>query len=202
MWSPHDEPWWWCSAQNWSHDVSCRAGSMVMGFSRPSMGWSTRVVSWTHDCQSWWWCPRPKMSFTVNHKVVPSLSYIYMYLPAHQSSGLVESGDMVCWRSRMEVTVRRDIFRLIILSGSLSCSLSLFLQGEHYIYSHIMLMMSWLVSKQYVWIGLSKYWIIKLNQDSVFREEGCEESIKKARRIANLARLDIGGDNLDIYQYV
>ena len=25
-------------------------------------------------------------------------------------------------------------------------------------------------------------------QDSVFREEGCEESIKKARRIANLAR--------------
>ena len=27
-------------------------------------------------------------------------------------------------------------------------------------------------------------------QDSVFREEGCEESIKKARRIANLARFD------------
>ena len=44
--------------------------------------------------------------------------------------------------------------------------------------------------------------MIKLNQDSVFREEGCEESIKKARRIANLARLDIGGDNLDIYIYV
>ena len=59
-----------------------------------------------------------------------------------------------------------------------------------------------IVSKQYVWIGLSKYSIIKLNQDSVFREEGCEESIKKARRIANLARFDIGGDNLDIYQYI
>ena len=144
MWSPHDESWWWCSAQNWSHDVSCRAGSMAMGFSPPSMGWSTRVVSRTHDYQSWWWCPRPKISFIVNHKLVPSLSYIYMYLPAHQSSGLVESGDMVCWRSRMEVTARRDIFRLIILSGSLSCSLFLLLQGEHYIHSHMMLMMSWL----------------------------------------------------------
>ena len=59
-----------------------------------------------------------------------------------------------------------------------------------------------IVSKQYVWIGLSKYSVIKLNQDSVFREEGCEESIKKARRIANLARFDIGRDNLDIYQYI
>ena len=43
--------------------------------------------------------------------------------------------------------------------------------------------------------------MIKLNQDSVFREEGCEESIKKARRIANLARFDIG-DNLDISIYI
>ena len=59
-----------------------------------------------------------------------------------------------------------------------------------------------IVSKQYVWIGLSKYPMIKLNKDSVFREEGCEESIKKARRIANLARFDIGRDNLDMYQYI
>ena len=46
--------------------------------------------------------------------------------------------------------------------------------------------------------------LIKKNffQDSVFREEGCEESIKKARRIANLARFDNHLDAIMLIMYL